>query len=134
MLNGLFIASLVGNCVELLNEKFEKPVPAEYWKNKELYHQDMMKGVPVEQRIKNLKNGKYRLVRAEEQQHPEPHRATDGRIVIENCALYDEDVRQYGAYQAHQWVKQGRYNLKPEELEKERQKHREHFKKLYNLP
>lgn len=133
MLDGLFIASLVGNFVEAVKEKFAKPVPAENWANKELYYKDMLDGVPIEQRLKNLENGRYRLVVEEKQKYPEPHRAKDGRIIIENCGLYEEDVKKYGAYQAHQWMKQGKYNLTPEELEKERKRYREHFKKLYDL-
>lgn len=133
MLDGLFIVSLVGNFVEVVKEKFAKPVPAENWANKELYYKDMLNGVPAEQRLKNLENGRYRLVVEEKQKYPEPHRASDGRIIIENCGLYEEDVKKYGAYQAHQWMKQGKYNLTPEELEKERKRYREHFKKLYGL-
>lgn len=133
MLDGLFIASLVGNCVEFLKEKLAKPVPAENWANKELYYKDMLNGVTIEQRLKNLENGRYRLENEEKQNYPEPHRAKDGRILIENCGLYEEDVKNHGAYQAHQWMKQGKYNLAPEELNKEKERYREHFKKMYGL-
>lgn len=133
MLDGLFIVSLVGNCVEILKDKFAKPVPEENWANKKLYYKDMLDGIPIEQRLKNLENGRYRLANEEKQNYPEPHRAKDGRILIENCCLYEEDVKNYGAYQANQWMKQGKYNLPPEELEKEKERYREHFKKLYGL-
>lgn len=53
--------------------------------------------------------------------HPEPHRnPKTGKIIIENCELWRKDLYEHGAYQTSQWVKQGKYNLNPEELEKER--------------
>ena len=130
MLDGLFIASLIGSCVQLIKETFEPTIPAENWANKELYHKDIMSGVSAEQRMKNVKNGKYKLTET----YPEPHRdPVSGKIVIENCKLYYEDVKNFGAYQAQQWVKQGKYNLTPEELEKEHKRIEEHLKKLYSL-
>lgn len=129
MLHGLFIASLIGTCVQAIKEACEPTIPAENWANKELYHKDMMDGVSIEQRMKNLANGKYKLV----ENYPEPHRMEDGRIIIENCKLYNEDVKNYGAYQAQQWVKQGKYNLTPEELEKERERIKKKYEYLYSL-
>lgn len=130
MLDGLFIASIVGTLYQGIKEKLEPTIPAENWANKELYHQDLMNGVSVEQRMENLKNGKYKLTET----HPEPHRdPVSGKIVIENCKLYKEDVKNYGAYQAQQWVKQGKYNLTPEELEKERERYKKEMENLYNL-
>ena len=68
------------------------------------------------------------------EQHPEPRRdQSDGKIIIENCLLYDEDVKSYGAYQAHQWAKQGKYNLSPDELKKERDRVNKELKYLYSL-
>ena len=47
--------------------------------------------------------------------HPEPHRDPEsGKIIIENCKLYHEDVDKYGASQAQKWVREGKYNLSPE--------------------
>lgn len=54
--------------------------------------------------------------------HPEPHRDKDGKIIIENGLLYEKDYEKYGAYQVMQWVKEGRYNLSSEELEKEKER------------
>lgn len=129
MLDGLFIASLIGSLCQVVKEKLEPTIPAENWANRELYHQDIMNGVSVEERMKNLKNGKYKLV----ENYPEPHRDKDGKVIIENSQLYYDDVQKYGAYQAQKWVKQGKYNLSPEELEKEHKRIQEKFKKLYNL-
>ena len=130
MLHGLFIASLIGTCYQLIKETFEPTIPAENWANKELYHQDMMNEVSVEQRMKNVKNGKYKLTET----YPEPHRdPVSGKIVIENCKLYYEDVNKYGAYQAQKWVKQGKYNLTPEELKKENERIKAKYEYLYKL-
>ena len=129
MLDGLFIASLVSSCYQVVKEKLEPTIPAENWANKELYHQDLMNGVSIEQRMKNLKNGKYKLTET----YPEPHRDKNGKIIIENSQLYYDDVKNYGAYQAQKWVKQGKYNLSPEELEKEHKRIQEELKRLYDL-
>lgn len=130
MFDGLFIASLIASCVQGIKEKLEPTIPAENWANKELYHKDLMNGVSAEQRMKNLKNGKYKLTEI----HPEPHRdPVSGKIIIENCTLYKEDVKNYGAYQAQKWVKQGKYNLTPEELAKERERYKKKWEYLYKL-
>lgn len=61
MFDLLFIISIAGAIVQIIKEKCEPEIPAEYWANKELYHKDIMDGVSIEQRMKNLKNGKYKL-------------------------------------------------------------------------
>lgn len=130
MFGGLFVLSLIVSCVQGIKEAYEPVIPAENWANKKLYHKDLMNGVSVEQRMKNLKNGKYKLM----QTYPEPHRdSVSGKIVIENCKLYNEDVKNYGAYQAYQWVKQGKYNLSPEKLEEEHKRIRKEMEHLYGL-
>lgn len=130
MLDGLFIASLIGTVYQSIKETFTPTIPAENWANKELYYKDLMNGVSVEQRMKNVKNGKYKLV----ENYPEPHRdAVSGKIIIENCKLYDEDLKEYGAVQTMKWVKQGKYNLTPEELEKENERLKKKYEYLYRL-
>lgn len=130
MLDFLFIVSIVGAIVQIVKEAYTKPIPAENWANIELYHKDIMNGVSVEQRMKNLENGKYKLTEA----YPEPHRdLKSGKIMIENCKLYYEDIDKYGAWQAQQWVKQGKYNLSPEELKKEEERIKAKYKHLYSL-
>ena len=129
MFDGLFIASLIGTVCQAVKEARQPTIPAENWANKELYHKDIMDGVPIEQRMKNLENGKYKLTET----YPEPHRASDGRIIIENCKLYNEDVRNYGAYQAQKWVKQGKYNLEPDELKKEEERIKAEMDYLFSL-
>jgi hypothetical protein len=65
--------------------------------------------------------------------YPEPHRDENGKIIIENSLLYKEDVRNYGAVQAQKWVKQGKYNLTPEELKKEHERIKADFERMYSL-
>lgn len=130
MFHGLFIVSLIISCYQIIKEKLEPNVPAENWGNYDLYHQDMMNGVPAEQRMENLKNGKYKLTET----YPEPHRdAKTGKIIIENSLLYNEDVKNHGAYQAYKWMQQGKYNLSPEELKKEEERIKKHFDYLFSL-
>lgn len=113
------IFSIFYTICKAVKEAWESEIPAENWANKELYHQDIMNGVPIEERMRNVRNGKYKLT----EKHPEPHRMADGRIIIENCDLYNEDVKNYGAYQAQKWVEQGKYNLTPEELKKKEEEY-----------
>lgn len=130
MFDGLFIVSIVGSLVQVFKESNQPVIPAENWANKELYHKDIMDGVSVEQRMKNVQNGKYKLA----ENHPEPHRdPVSGNIIIENCKLYNEDVRKYGAVQAHKWVKQGKYNLDKEGLKREQERIKKHYEYLYSL-
>lgn len=131
MFDLLFIVSVVGSIVQMVKEASTPIIPAENWANKELYNQDIMNGVPIEQRLKNLENGKYKLTG---KYNPEPHRdIADGKIVIENCSLYNSDLMEYGAVQTMQWVQQGKYNLAPEELKKERERINAKYEYLYKL-
>ena len=126
----LGIVSLINTCVQGIKEACAPTIPAENWENYDLYHQDMMKGIPIQQRRKNVRDGKYKITET----YPEPHRdPKTGKIIIENSLLYEEDCKKYGAYQASQWVKQGKYNLTPEELAKEEERIRKHFDYLYKL-
>lgn len=125
---GLF--SIFSTAKQAIKDAFEPTIPAENWANKELYHKDMMSGMSVEERMRNVKNGRYKLT----EKYPAPHRdPKSGKIIIENCKLYYEDVNKYGAYQAQQWVKQGKYNLTPEELEKENERIKAKYDYLYKL-
>lgn len=130
MFDLLFAVSIIGTIGQLFKEVIAKEIPAENWANKELYYNDMANGVSIEQRMKNLENGKYKMVNT----YPEPHRdPVSGKIVIENNLLYEEDLRAYGAYQTMQWVKQGKYNLTPEELKKEHERLKAKMEYLYSL-
>ena len=126
----LGLVSLFSTAGQLIKETTAPTIPAENWANKELIHQDRMRGISEKEFSRNLANGKYRLTET----YPEPHRdPKTGKIIIENSLLYNEDVRKYGAYQAQQWVKQGKYNLTPEELKKEEERIRKKFEDLYKL-
>lgn len=127
MLEGLFIASLFSTFAQAIKEAKRPQIPAENWANKELYYKDLMSDISNEQLMKNVKNGKYKV----KEIHPEPHRDKNGKIIIENVLLYNEDLKKHGAYQAYKWAEQGKYNLEPEELEKEHERLDKYFKELY---
>ena len=124
---GLF--SIFSTAKQTIKESLEPTIPAENWANKELYHQDLMKGMSAEERMRNVKNGRYKLTET----YPEPHRDKNGKIIIENSKLYHEDVKKYGAVQAQKWVRQGKYNLTPEELEKEKERIKKKMEYLYGI-
>ena len=114
---------------EGIKERCEPTIPAENWANKELYYKDMVSGMSQKELMRNVRNGKYR----QSITYPEPHRDEKRKIIIENSQLYYDYVKQHGAYQAQQWVKQGKYNFSPEELEKERERIKKEFEYLYKL-
>ena len=119
MFDLLLVVSVICAIAEVIKESCTKTIPAENWANKELYRQDIIDGVSVEQRLKNVENGKYKMANT----YPEPHRdPVSGKIIIENNLLYQNDLAAYGAYQTMQWVQQGKYNLTLEELEKEHER------------
>jgi hypothetical protein len=108
MFDLLFIVSIFGTIAQGIKEFLTKPIPAENFANRELYHKDIMDGVHIEQIMKNQENGRYRLAGT----HPEPNRnPQNGKIIIENCKLFYEDVDKYGAWQARRWAERGKYNL-----------------------
>lgn len=111
----LSIVSIISTCVRGIKEAFEPTIPAENWANRELMDKDRSRGMSEQEISKNIQRGRYIMT----MQYPIPHRETTGnkRINIENCELYNADVSQYGAHQAHEWMRQGKYNLTPEELE-----------------
>lgn len=129
MFDGLFIASLIGTIAQAIKEARQPVIPAENWANEELIRKDRMNNISEKEFSKNLANGKYKLTET----YPEPHRDKDGKIIIENGLLYKEDVKKYGVCQAQQWVKQGKYNLTPEELKKEEERVKAKMDYLFSL-
>ena len=114
---------------EKIGQAFEPTIPAKNWANKDLIYKDRMSGMSEKQIMQNVQNGKYIIGES----YPEPHRAQDGRIIIENCDLYQEDIKNFGAYQAYQWAQQGKYNLSPEELKKQKEAHKKKMEELYKI-
>lgn len=117
MLHGLFLASLIGSVVRIIKEANAPVIPAENWANKELQHEDLMNGMSMEEILRNVEKGRYKLTGSPTEPHRDP---VSGKIIIENCKLYREDLSKYGAVQAQKWVREGKYNLTPEENEKEK--------------
>lgn len=136
MFGGLFVVSIISSCTQAIKKSIEPTIPAENWANKELYYQDVINGVSVKQRMKNVECGKYRLSNfnsESQKKYPEPHRGEDGKIVIENCLLYNSDLKKYGTIKTMEWVKQGKYNLDEEGLKKERERVKKEYEILYSI-
>lgn len=113
----LAILSIIYVIYRLIREVFEKPIPAENWENKELYHQDIMNGVPIEKRLKYAKQGRYCIPKEITEAYPNPHRDPNSKkIIIENNELYKKDYQQYGGSLVNKWKEQGKYNLNTDEL------------------
>ena len=130
MFDGLFIASLIGSVVDVFKEKTSKEIPAENWANRDLLHEDMAKGVSVEQQVKYAEQGRYKKTYT----HPEPHRDPEtGKIIIENSMLYNHDCMNYTGEQVDKWIEEGKYNLSPAQLEAERRRLQEKYDRLYSL-
>lgn len=115
---------------ELIKEKCTPVIPAENWQNRELIQKDILNpDCSNNQFMKNLVNGKYRKT----EQTTEPHKDSDGNIIIDNTVLFWEDVNshQYSVEQIERFKQSGRYNLTAEEsqLQKEQQK-RKRYKDL----
>lgn len=60
MMFSLFILSIVSTIVQEIKTIFMETVPDEYCNHMELYYKDIADGVPLEQCMKNLENGKYK--------------------------------------------------------------------------
>lgn len=56
----LFIVSIIFAIGKAIKNAFTPPVPDEYCANMHLYYKDICDGVPLEQCMKNLENGKYK--------------------------------------------------------------------------
>ena len=123
----LSVIGIVYTGYQLIKEACEKPIPAENWANKEQYYKDLRDGIPIEQCLKNVRNGKYKLTEV----YPEPHRdLKTGKIIIENCLLYNQDLLNYSASQVYKWVEQGKYNLDGEALRKEEERIKKKYENL----
>ena len=125
----LGIVAFVGTLCQIVKEESQPVIPAENLAHKELMHKDQMSGISSREFSRNLANGKYKLTKT----YPEPHRDERGRIIIENYKLYREDIDKHGISKAHEWKMQGKYNLTPEELEKQKEEFAKEWEYLYSL-
>lgn len=129
MFGALSIIAGIYTGYQLIKEACEQPIPTENWGDKEQFYKDMFhSNKNPKQVMKGLENGKYKLT----EEYTEPHRNEKGEIIIENCDLYKEDMRKYGAYQTYKWVEQGKYNLDPIELRKQRMRWEKESERLRN--
>ena len=124
----LEIISFIGTIVQIIKEESAKEIPSEYWKNQDLISKDISSGISSKKIRRNLANGKYKM----DMQYAEPHKDKNGKVIIENCEQYDKDMKTYGITQTMMWVRQGKYNLTPEELRKEDERIKKKLESLYN--
>ena len=97
MFDVLFVVALIGGAIQIIKEAFEPEIPAENWANKKLYYEDLANGVSAEQRLINVRNGKYKIPKVQDtNKYPEPHKnAATGQIIIDNFELWKNDLDKY---------------------------------------
>ena len=124
--NILGIISVIFNIKEFIKEECTV-IPAENWQNRKLIQKDILNpDCNHSQFMKNLSYGKYKKAK----QAIEPHRDSDGNIIIDNIVLFWDDVNfhQYSVEQIESFKQSGRYNLTSEEsrIQKEYQKRKQY--------
>lgn len=106
MFDAFGIIGLIAGAKQLIKEKTEKPVPAEYWNNKDLMHKDKMNpNVSPQQIMKNLEKGKYYSSTVIPERYEMPVKP------IVDKKSYNHDVRMYGKEIADSNVKLGLYSF-----------------------
>lgn len=106
MLDGLGIIGIFAGAKQFIKESTEKPVPAEYWNNKALLHEDKMNpDVTPQQIMKNLEKGKYYAPTIIPERYEMPVKP------IVDRKSYEHDVRVYGKEIADDNAKMGLYSF-----------------------
>lgn len=102
---GVFFSGSYLAC-NLLKEKQQKSIPAEYWNNKDLMYKDKMNpDISPEQIMKNLENGKYYSPTAIPEKYEMPVKP------IVDRARYEKDAREYGKEIADDNANMGLYSF-----------------------
>lgn len=105
MFDGLGIIGLFAVAKQFIKESTEKPVPAEYWNNKALMHEDKMNpDVSPQQVMKNIEKGKYYSPTVIPERYEQPVKIVDRKS-------YNHDVRVYGKEVADENAKLGLYSF-----------------------
>lgn len=86
-----------------IKEKKEPIAPPIY--NFDLYRKDILSGCSTNQLYKYQHKGRYK-----KPDIIEPHRNSNGQIIIEDMERYRTDAAKYGVVQAQKWIREGRYN------------------------
>ena len=106
MFDGLGIIGLFAAGKQIVKEKTEKEIPASYWNNKALMHEDKMNpDVSPQQIMKNLKKGKYYAPTIIPERYEMPVKP------IVDRKSYEHDVRVYGKEIADDNAKMGLYSF-----------------------
>ncbi len=127
----LFIVATIYTIYAMIREATAKEITKEDLENKDLYELDRLNRVPVEERLELVKKGRYKNDNNNECHRP--HRDKNGKIVIENTLLWEEDLKKYNSMEVQKFILQGKYNLTQDELEKEKERIDKKLEKLYDL-
>ncbi len=105
MFDGLGIIGLFAAGKQIVKEKTEKEIPAEYWNNKALMHEDKMNpDVSPQEIMKNIEKGKYYSPTVIPEHYEKPVKIVDKKG-------YNHDVRVYGKEIADDNAKMGLYSF-----------------------
>lgn len=106
MFDGLGIIGFFAGTKQIIKEKTEKEIPAEYWNNKDLMHKDKMNpDISPEQLMKNIEKGKYYSPTVIPERYEIPVKPIIDR------ERYEYDVKTYGKEIADDNAKQGLYSF-----------------------
>lgn len=61
------LMALVYTIIQIVKEDLQPRIPAENWENMDLYHEDMVRGVPIEQRLKYVREGRYKIAKTDDE-------------------------------------------------------------------
>lgn len=105
MFDGLGIIGLIAGAKQLIKESTEKPIPAEFWNNKDLMYKDKINpDVSPQEIMKNLEKGKYYSPTVIAERYEQPVKMVDRKS-------YNHDVRVYGKEVADDNAKLGLYSF-----------------------
>lgn len=106
MFDAIGIIGLIVGTKQIIKESTEKELPAEYWNNKLLMHEDKMNpDISPKEFMKNLKDGKYCSSKVISERYEMPVKP------IVDKKRYNHDVKIYGKEIADDNAKQGLYSF-----------------------
>ena len=106
MFDAFGIIGIFAGTKQIIKEKTEKAIPAEYWNNKDLMHKDKMNpDISPEQLMKNIKNGKYYSPTVIPEKYEMPVKP------IIDKQRYEHDTMKYGKEVADSNAKLGMYSF-----------------------
>lgn len=104
MFDAFGMIGLIAGTKQLIREKTEKEIPAEYWNNKALMHKDKTT-LTWKDVQRNLENGKYYAPEVIPEKYEKPVKPVADKV------RYEYDVKMYGKEIADDNAKQGLYSF-----------------------